>query len=53
MKMDGTKVKNNLFCKYQRIVSDAYRENYDRIFKKENKNKKSSRSAKASGFPHS
>jgi len=35
MKPDGTQVKNNLFCKGQRIVSDEYRKNYDRIFSKE------------------
>jgi hypothetical protein len=29
MQMDGTKVKNNLFSKGQRVVNDNYREGYD------------------------
>ena len=29
MEMDGTKVKNNLFSKGQRIVSDRYRDGHD------------------------
>jgi hypothetical protein len=31
MEMDGTKTKNNLFSKGQRIVSDKYRKQYDKI----------------------
>ena len=38
MQKDGTKVKNNLFSKGQRVVSDKYRKRYDEI--KWNKDKK-------------
>ena len=42
MKMDGTKVKNNLFSKGQRVINDKYRDGYDSIKwdKKETKDKK-------------
>jgi hypothetical protein len=30
MQKDGTKVKNNLFSKGQRVVSDNYRDGYDK-----------------------